>query len=57
MGPHGWIERGVWVPVKTRTAATQYSALVRAAIGYSEPWDGVDRGPGRFFGVKVKSSV
>jgi hypothetical protein len=39
-GPHGWIERGVWVPAKTRAAAAQYSALVQAATGRPAPWPG-----------------
>jgi len=39
-GPHGWIERGLVMQVKTRAAAAQYSALVQGAIGQPKPWPG-----------------
>jgi hypothetical protein len=44
-GPHGSIERGVWVPVKTRAAAAQYSALTQAATGQPKPWPGLVADP------------
>jgi len=44
-GPHGWIERAVWMQVKTRAAAAQYSALVQAAIGQPKPWPGAVADP------------
>ena len=39
-GPHGWIERGLVMQVKTRAAAAQYSAVVQGAIGQPKPWPG-----------------
>ena len=39
-GPHGMIERAVWMHVKTRAGAAQWSALVEAATGRPAPWRG-----------------
>jgi len=39
-GPHGLIERGVWMHVRTRAGAAQYSALVQAAVGRPAPYPG-----------------
>ncbi len=39
-GPHGWIERGLWTPMKTRAAAAQAIALSQRTIGRPMPWPG-----------------